>query len=79
MREPEGTYLVWMDFSAFTELTDQQISERILREAKVWHDEGTMFGKEGEKFQRINVATPRKILEDALARICGAFDRAQTR
>ncbi|MBD5434773.1 MAG: aspartate aminotransferase, partial [Treponema sp.] len=39
----------------------------------VWLDEGTMFGKEGEKFQRINVATPRKILEDALARICGAF------
>ena len=73
VHEPEGTYLVWMDFSAFTELTDQQISERILHDAKVWLDEGTMFGKEGEKFQRINVATPRKILEDALARICGAF------
>lgn len=75
--EPEGTYLVWLDFSAFTELTDRQISERILREANVWLDEGTLFGKEGEKFQRINVATPRKILEDALARICGAFRRTR--
>lgn len=76
VREPEGTYLVWMDFSAFTELSDRQISERILREAKVWLDEGTLFGKEGEKFQRINVATPRPVLEDALARICAAFGGA---
>ena len=74
MREPEGTYLVWLDFSAFTGLTDRQISERILRGAKVWLDEGVMFGKEGEKFQRINVATPRAVLEDALGRICAAFE-----
>ena len=71
--EPEGTYLVWIDFSAFTELTDTEISKRVLNDAKVWLDYGTMFGKEGEKFQRINVATPRKILELALERICKEF------
>lgn len=42
-------------------------------EAKVWLDRGTMFGIEGEKFQRINCATPRKILEAALKAICGEF------
>jgi len=71
--EPEGTYLLWLNFSAYTELTDREISERILRKAKVWLDEGRMFGNEGEKFQRINCATPRKILQDALERICNEF------
>ncbi len=71
--EPEGTYLLWLNFSAYTELSDREISERILRKAKVWLDEGRMFGSEGEKFQRINCATPRKILHDALERICKEF------
>lgn len=71
--KPDGTYLLWLDFSAFTELSDKQINNLIVNKAKVWLDRGTMFGKEGEKFQRINCATPRKILESALERICLAF------
>lgn len=71
--KPEGTYLLWLDFSAFTELSDKQINNLIVNKAKVWLDRGAMFGKEGEKFQRINCATPRKILEGALERICLAF------
>lgn len=74
VHKPEGSYLVWLDFSAFTELTDLQISKRVLNEAKVWLDYGTMFGPEGEKFQRINVATPRPILQEALKRICTNFN-----
>lgn len=70
--KPEGTYLLWLDFSDF-ELTDSQIEDKILNKAKVWLDRGTMFGIEGEKFQRINCATPRKILEAALKAICGEF------
>lgn len=71
--EPEGTYLVWLDFSDFTEISDAEISKRILYKAKVWLDCGTMFGKEGSKFQRINTATPRSILKEALTRICNEF------
>ena len=73
VHKPEGTYLVWLDFNEFTDLTDRQISERVLTGAKVWLDRGAMFGSEGEKFQRINVATPRKILREALERICDEF------
>ena len=69
---PEGTYLLWLDFSGFG-LTDKEINERILNKAKVWLDSGSMFGKEGEKFQRINCATPRAILKEALERICAQF------
>ena len=69
---PEGRYLLWLDFSE-TGLSDGEINEKVLRQAKVWLDAGSMFGKEGEKFQRINCATPRKILEAALEAICKAF------
>lgn len=69
---PEGTYLLWLDFTGFS-LTDKEINERILNKAKVWLDRGSMFGKEGEKFQRVNCATPRSILKEALQRICAQF------
>lgn len=70
--KPEGSYLLWLDFSAF-DLSDSQIEDKVLNRAKVWLDRGTMFGIEGEKFQRINCATPRKILEAALKAICTEF------
>ncbi len=69
---PEGTYLLWLDFSDF-DLSDSEINDRILNKAKVWLDNGNMFGTEGEKFQRINCATPRKILELAVKKICEVF------
>lgn len=70
---PQGTYLLWLDFSSFTELSDKEISDRILNKAKIWLDEGKIFGAEGKKFQRINCATQRSKLKKALQRICEAF------
>ncbi len=70
--EPEGTFLLWLDFSKLG-LSDSEIDDIIVNKAKVWLDRGTMFGPEGECYQRINVATPRPVLEEALNRIAGAF------
>lgn len=70
--EPEGTYLVWLDFSALG-LSDTAIKEKMLYEAKVWLDDGLMFGQAGQGFQRINIACPRTILEQALGQIATAF------
>ncbi|MDR2457499.1 MAG: pyridoxal phosphate-dependent aminotransferase [Clostridiales Family XIII bacterium] len=65
---PEGTYLVWIDFSSYG-FSDVKLNDLILHKAKVWLDAGTMFGKEGSGFQRINVACSRKLLKKALDRI----------
>ena len=70
--EPEGTFLLWIDFSAYG-LSDAELDYLIVNKAKVWLDRGTMFGKEGECYQRINIATPRPLLKDALNRIKNAF------
>lgn len=65
---PEGTYLVWMDCRALG-LGKLQLEELMLDQAKVYFDEGYIFGPEGEGFERINVACPRSILKMALERI----------
>ncbi|MGN0817586.1 MAG: MalY/PatB family protein [Candidatus Coproplasma sp.] len=70
--EPEGTYLLWLDFSAYN-LTDSQLEEKIERQANVWLDGGYVFGEGGSGFQRINAACPRATLKEALTRIYEAF------
>lgn len=68
MVEHEGTYLVWLDFRK-TRLSVEELEDLIVNRAKLWLDSGKIFGKSGEGFQRINVACPRQILEEALHRI----------
>jgi len=68
----EGTYLAWLDFRAF-HLSDKELQEKLLRKAKVWLDEGPKFGQGGQGFQRLNLACPRGLLEEALERIVTAF------
>lgn len=68
----EGTYLAWLDFRAF-HLSDKELQEKLLRKAKVWLDEGPKFGQGGQGFQRLNLACPRALLEEALERIVKAF------
>lgn len=68
MVEHEGTYLVWLDFRK-TGLSVEELEDLIVNRAKLWLDSGKIFGRSGEGFQRINVACPRQILEEALHRI----------
>ena len=62
---PEGTYLMWLDCSKLP-LSPKERDEWIINDAKLWLDTGSMFGVDGEDFERINVACPRKILEEGL-------------
>ncbi|MDR1042452.1 MAG: pyridoxal phosphate-dependent aminotransferase [Clostridiales Family XIII bacterium] len=69
--EPEGTYLPWLDFRG-TGLAQDEADDLLINKAGIWLDSGTMFGPEGEGFQRINIACPRSILTNALDRIASA-------
>lgn len=72
MIDLEGTYLVWLDFRK-TGLSVDELEHRVIHKAKLWLDSGKIFGECGNGFQRINVACPRSILEDALNRIKAAI------
>lgn len=62
---PEATYLIWLDFRSLG-LDDRELDELIVRKAGLWLDGGSIFGKAGEGFQRLNVACPRSVLRCAL-------------
>ena len=68
LRKPEGTYLAWLDFRSFG-LRPAELEEIIVQRAKLWLDSGSIFGKAGEGFQRINAACPRSTLLEALERL----------
>jgi cystathionine beta-lyase len=65
---PEGTYLVWLDCHRLR-LGKWELKQFMLEEAKIYFEEGFIFGPEGEGFERINIACPRAILVEALDRI----------
>ncbi len=64
----EGTYLPWLDCRALG-LSDAQLHDLFLKEAKLWLDDGTMFGTRGSGFMRLNIASPQSVLERALAQL----------
>lgn len=65
---PEGTYLAWLDCRGLG-LDDTALKRLMLNNARVYLDDGVIFGKEGSGFQRMNVACPRAVLTEALERI----------
>ena len=66
--EPEGTYLLWLDCRGLG-LSSFELDEFIIKKAGLWLDSGAIFGAAGKGFQRINVACPRSVLQEALERI----------
>lgn len=69
--QPEGTYLVWLDCRKL-KLDGMELRRLMYEKARVYLDEGFIFGPEGEGFERINIACPRSILVEALDRIRNA-------
>ena len=75
--EPEGTYLAWMDMRALG-LSQEDLGVMLMERARLYLDEGHIFGPEGAGFARINVACPRNTLELALTRLRAAVESVPT-
>ncbi len=71
--EPEGTYLIWLDFRELN-LSKEALEDLIVNKAKLWLDSGVIFGEDGIGYQRINIACPRKILEQAMNQLKSAME-----
>jgi len=54
----EGTYLMWLDFSALG-MKQEDIISMLINEAHVAINDGRFFGEEGDQHFRLNLATPR--------------------
>jgi cystathionine beta-lyase len=66
--KPEGTYLMWLDFNGLN-ITPEEITDMLIKDAKVAMNDGASFGENGKGFARMNIACPRYMVEDAMARI----------
>ena len=63
----EGTYLVWVDCSSLGK-SSTEIVNKLYRHG-VWMNDGAIYGENKGSFIRINIACPRKILEEGLLRM----------
>lgn len=72
----ESTYLAWVDFDG-TGMTKDEFTDRVTNTAKIAANYGPTFGKGGDSFLRFNIAAPRSVIEDAVARMTAAFSDLQ--
>lgn len=70
--KPQGTYLIWLDFSAY-DISDEDLRSLLRDEAKVILNRGLDFGEEGALHARLNVAMPTSVLEEVCQRIIATF------
>lgn len=68
----DATYLAWINFSK-TGLSPDEVADRVKKRARIFASPGAQFGPGGETWLRLNFATPRPILEEALTRLEDAF------
>lgn len=73
LMEPDGTYLIWLDFSALG-MDSDALEEFLVQKAKVWMNKGTVFGEGGECCFRMNLGSPRAVIRQALEQIKSAVD-----
>lgn len=73
LTEPEGTYLLWLDCRNL-KLNNSELEDLFLNKAGLRLHNGTIFGKGGEGFMRMNIAAPKKIVQEAIKRLSIALE-----
>ena len=65
---PQASYLVWLDCRGLG-LAHDDLIDLFVNKARLALNDGAMFGPGGDGFMRLNVASPRKLLEQALLQL----------
>ncbi|MDR2935869.1 MAG: PatB family C-S lyase [Rikenellaceae bacterium] len=68
---PESTYLLWLDFRAWR-MSQEELRRFMIDKAYLGLNDGEHFGVEGIGFMRLNVASPRSVVMEAMARLLHA-------
>ncbi len=72
MTKPEGTYLAWLDCRGLG-LPQDALEKFFYKDAKLGLSSGIGFGEVGQGFMRINLATPRSTVQEAVSRLHSAY------
>ena len=71
---PQASYLIWLDCREMG-LTQEELNRFFVEEARLALNDGAMFGEEGVGFMRLNVASPRSVIEQAMKQLVGAYNK----
>jgi cystathionine beta-lyase len=66
--QPEATYMIWLDCRKFG-MSGKELQDFFVTRAGVGMNEGSSFGPGGEGFMRMNLATTREIVVQAMEQI----------
>jgi cystathionine beta-lyase len=70
----QATYLLWLDCKGIGENV-KELASFIRKETGLYVTAGKVYGKAGEEFLRMNIACPRKLLQDGLGRLKQGVDK----
>ena len=69
---PQASFLVWLDCREMG-LSQDALNDFFVDKAHLALNNGVAFGEEGEGFMRLNVASPRSVLEQAMKQLADAY------
>lgn len=69
--EPEGTYLLWLDCKGLG-MQEDALGQWLDTKAKVWLNAGGGFGQQSGLYQRMNIACPGCVVQEAMDRLARA-------
>lgn len=67
-RRPQASFLIWLDCRRLG-LSHDALIELFVKKARLALNDGEMFGPGGEGFMRLNIASPRSIIRQALEQL----------
>lgn len=70
--KPESTYMLWIDCRELG-LSNKELKKFFTEDCKLALSDGRQFGKGGDGFQRMNLACPKSVLQEALDSIFEAY------
>ena len=70
----DATYLLWIDCSKLTK-DSRRLAADIRKKTGLYLSAGSVYGKGGERFLRLNIACPESVLKDGLERLKNGFKK----
>ena len=70
---PQASFLIWLDCRSLG-LSHEALIDLFVNRARLALNEGGMFGSEGRGFMRLNIGSPRAMLQQAMERLRAAVE-----
>jgi cysteine-S-conjugate beta-lyase len=73
LTRPESTYLLWLDCRDLG-MNDKELTDFFIHKAGIGPSPGSIFGRHGDGFQRINIASPQSVIKKAMEQLAKAVN-----